>query len=384
MYRLTQEEKERALNLLKEVLSIESVNGQSREADVAEYLDGYFKDTEYQIRVQAIDEKRSNFILDVPGRKSDSHVVWNGHLDTVPYGDLEAWSTDPSVPVLQEDKIYGRGTSDMKSGLCAMAYALHYLSEHGLVPEENVRFIGTSDEERGGIGAEAVVREELFGEPDFLLIGEPTNCQVGIAQKGCIWLEIIAKGKTSHGAYAWMGVNAAELGFTLCKQIKTIISYHHHPVLAQATAAITRVEGGLANNMIPDEVRFVMDIRTVPGMKHEDILKEVGRLQNLMEISYPGFQTEIKVLNERKPVELLTGNNRVRKLRRTIGQVCGGTPENRGINFFTDASVFLKDQYVPTLLFGPGSPALCHKPDEYVEINKYYQAIEVFINLLME
>ena len=155
MYKLTAEERERALSLLMKVMAIPSVNGVSREADVADYLKSYFSDTGYTARVQQIDEKRGNFILEVPGEETDHYMVWNGHMDTVPYGDVSAWATDPAVPVIKEDgRLYGRGASDMKSGLCAMAFALHLLTEQGIKPKETVRFVGTCDEEKGGAGSE--------------------------------------------------------------------------------------------------------------------------------------------------------------------------------------------------------------------------------------
>ena len=383
MYKLTAEERERALSLLMKVMAIPSVNGVSREADVADYLKSYFSDTGYTARVQQIDEKRGNFILEVPGEETDHYMVWNGHMDTVPYGDVSAWATDPAVPVIKEDgRLYGRGASDMKSGLCAMAFALHLLAERGVKPRETVRFLGTCDEEKGGAGAAAILEGNLFGDPDFLLIGEPTDCQLGIAQKGCIWLELTVKGKTCHGAYPWMGINAAEIGFELCQQIKTYVSWMEHPVLSQATASITQVHGGVANNMIPDEVRFIMDVRTVPGVSHEKLLQEIDSLKQVMEISYPGLEVKVQILNERIPVEISRGHHRAKQLRKAAERATGKVPEDMGINFFTDASVFLRKKQVPTLLFGPGSPALCHKTDESMELARYYEAIETYMEFL--
>ena len=384
MYRLTEKEKNRAMTLLEDVLSTVSVNGQSREIAVAEYLEQYFLDTPYEARVQKIDEKRGNFLLEIPGEKKEGYIVWNGHMDTVPYGDPASWSSDPADPAVRDGKIYARGASDMKGGLCAMAFALHYMAEHSLKPSERIRFIGTCDEEKGGTGAEAILKEEFLGTPDFLLIGEPTDCNIGIAQKGCIWLEILVKGRTSHGAYPWMGVNAAELGFELCSQIKTYVSCQDHPILSGATAVLTRAEGGVANNMVPDFMRFVMDIRSVPGITHEKLLGQFQSLAELMIVQHPGLEIEMHVLNERIPVDIAPGNDYVRKLRGTAEKICGKVPEDIGIYFFTDASVFLREHKIPTVLFGPGSPALCHKPDEYMELDKYFQAIEVYINMLTE
>lgn len=382
--RLTEREKKEALQLLTGVLAVPSVNGQNREADVSDYLKRYFGDTTYEAKIQMIDEKRGNFILDVPGKRAENHVIWNGHMDTVPYGELSAWKRDPAVPVIEDGKIYARGASDMKGGLCAMAFALHYLWKNGLVPEENIRFLATCDEERNGDGAAALLKEGYFGKPDFLLIGEPTACEIGIAQKGCIWLEIQVTGRTSHGAYPHRGINAAELGFDLCRRISDAVTACEDPVLQKATAALTQVQGGVANNMIPDKARFVMDLRLIPGKSADWLGQKLEQIRGSMEDEHPGLGIQFKILNNRIPVSLSAEHERTRMLAETIEKAAGRTPGNIGIYFFTDASVFLRDHDVPTLLFGPGTPELCHKVDECMELELYYRAIEVYLNLLCQ
>ena len=153
-------------------------------------------------------------------------------------------------------------------------------------------------------------------------------------------------------------------------------------MLSQATASITQVHGGVANNMIPDEVRFIMDVRTVPGVSHEKLLQEIESLKQVMEISYPGLEVKVQILNERIPVEISRGHHRAKQLRKAAERATGKVPEDMGINFFTDASVFLRKKQVPTLLFGPGSPALCHKTDESMELARYYEAIETYLEFL--
>ena len=109
-------EDNRAVQLLWDVMAIPSVNGRDDEGSVAEYFCDYFKKEGMDAKVERIDSFHANVTAVLEGEASDGVVIWNGHLDTVPYGDVSAWATDPAVPVIKEDgRLYGRGASDMKS-----------------------------------------------------------------------------------------------------------------------------------------------------------------------------------------------------------------------------------------------------------------------------
>ena len=136
-----------ALELLKQILEIPSVNSQDNEGAVAEFLADFFKELGVQAEVQKIDDTHANVIAFVPGKNRERTMIWNGHLDTVPYGSLKEWQTDPAKTKELDGKLYARGSSDMKSGLAAMAYALCHLDGE---PACNIQFLGTCDEEKGG------------------------------------------------------------------------------------------------------------------------------------------------------------------------------------------------------------------------------------------
>ena len=179
-------ERQKAIQLLREVMAIPSVNGRDDEGKVAEYLCAYFQDAGIPARVERIDETHANVTAFLEGAPGGGQMIWNGHLDTVPYGSQEDWNTDPAVPVVKGNALYGRGASDMKSGLCAMVYALSAYQKSGKRPACSILFLGTCDEEKGGLGADWVCRNKQMEECSQLLIGEPTGLKLGIAQKGCI------------------------------------------------------------------------------------------------------------------------------------------------------------------------------------------------------
>ena len=246
-----------AVELLKELLTIRSVNGRDDEGAVAEYLCKYFEQSGISAHIQRIDATHANVLAELEGESDGAPIFWNGHLDTVPYGDTGEWKTDPAVPVERDGFLYGRGASDMKSGLAAMVYALCEYKKSGRPVPRTIRFLGTCDEEKGGIGAREILKEVPETSIGTLLIGEPTGCRLGMAQKGCLWLEIEAHGKTSHGAYPQEGCNAVEQAMALTGEIETYVRSFTHPVLGASTAQVTQISGGVAPNMTPNTCRIL-------------------------------------------------------------------------------------------------------------------------------
>ena len=140
-----------AVKLLKELLTIRSVNGRDDEGAVAEYLCKYFEQSGISAHIQRIDATHANVLAELEGESDGAPIFWNGHLDTVPYGDTGEWKTDPAVPVERDGFLYARGASDMKSGLAAMVYALCEYKKSGRPVPRTIHFLGTCDEEKGGI-----------------------------------------------------------------------------------------------------------------------------------------------------------------------------------------------------------------------------------------
>ena len=367
----------KSIALLKEILAIPSVNGADNEGAVAEFIANYLKEKHIDAFVQQIDETHANIIAKLEGKSSET-VVWNGHLDTVPYGSTEEWNTDPSIPVEKNGRIYARGASDMKSGLAAMVYLLGEIGESGEKPEQTILFLGTCDEEKSGLGAEKILEEIDLSSGSLLLIGEPTGCKLGVAQKGCIWAQLNISGKTSHGAYPEEGYNAVEYGMKIVCRIKKWVTEYEHRVLGTATAQVTMIQGGIAPNMTPDFAEILLDIRTVPGISAEDVEKKIKKIcREEVEETNGEVKFEVRIKNARRAIEIAEEERWLQEFKAYLKQN-GAETEEIGINYFTDASILTKkESEIPVLLFGPGEPRLAHKPNEFVELEKYEKYIEI-------
>lgn len=366
---------------LKKVLSIPSVNGVDDERKLAWFLADYLKECGVNTIVQEIDSKHANVIAVLEGKTKET-VIWNGHLDTVPYGDLSEWDTDGKVPVKKNGCIYARGASDMKSGLAGMVYTLGRMKKRGYVPKYTIYFLGTCDEEKGGLGAKKILEGGYINNASLLLIGEPTGLRAGIAQKGCMWLELALHGKTSHGAYPKEGANALEYGMKILFEMKQKLESYTHPLLGSATVQATMMKGGIASNMTPDEGTLMLDIRVLPEMTSLEVLQWIQEIAERYQVESKGnFSAGIQIKNDRSAVEILADHPWVKKLEWEIS--CEGEKaEETGIHYFTDASIFLQEQpKLPVLLFGPGKPEQAHKPNEYVEVEKYLKYMRILSRL---
>lgn len=367
----------KSIALLKEIIAIPSVNGADNEGAVAEFIANYLKEKHIDAFVQQIDETHANIIAKLEGKSSET-VVWNGHLDTVPYGNTEEWNTDPSIPVEKNGRIYARGASDMKSGLAAMVYLLGEIGESGEKPEQTILFLGTCDEEKSGLGAEKILEEIDLSSGSLLLIGEPTGCKLGVAQKGCIWAQLNISGKTSHGAYPEEGYNAVEYGMKIVCRIKKWVTEYEHRLLGTATAQVTMIQGGIAPNMTPDFAEILLDIRIVPGISAEDVEKKIKKIcREEVEETNGEVKFEVRIKNARRAIEIAEEERWLKEFKAYLKQN-GAETEEIGINYFTDASILTKkESEIPVLLFGPGEPRLAHKPNEFVELEKYEKYIEI-------
>ena len=369
--------------LLTDLLNIKSVNGRDDEGQVALFLKSYFEDFGINAEIQRIDEKHSNFVTHIPGKDHSRHILINGHMDTVPYGDPEKWKTDPGTAVFdREGRVFARGASDMKSGLAMLAYAItHVVAEKG-APAFDITFAATCDEEKGGLGANVFSESKLLPKVTEILIGEPTYLNLGIAQKGCLWLELSFEGITGHGAYPERGLNAIEKGMKVAEYLKEAVERASNPVLGHATAQVTEINGGVAPNMTPDSCSILMDIRMVPGQTKESVLRCLSEILEDKEKTDPRLICRAEVKNERVSVEIGRDAGLTKELKQILeGQ--GEEPEYMGINYFTDGSAILKAlPDAGVLLFGPGDPELCHQANECVELEKYHKSIAVLMEFM--
>ena len=369
------------INFTQDLIRIPTVNPPGNEDRLARFISEKLNEFGMQVSLIHHGEKRSSVVGLLKGINGKKAVMLNGHLDTVPVSESE-WMYDPFEARIVDNRIYGRGSTDMKSGVAAIVYAAGAIAQSNIPIEGNLIVSFTADEEVNSIGAKALVEFDWITSVDSILIAEPTDLNVFIAEKGALWLLIHSYGKAAHGSMPEQGTNAVEHLMDLLIKFKENwrkgFKKLSHPLLGLPTASINIFKGGTKANIIPDYAEALIDIRTLPGQLHEEIIKIFQELVDLEKRKNKDLDFKLEVLNNRPPYEVSPSSEVVNVLIDVVNEVKGINPCVAGAPYYTDASIFGPKMRIPILICGPGEPSLAHKSDEYVEISKILEATKIY------
>ncbi len=365
---MTSQERKEAINLLMNLLSIPSITGTGGEFDLANFIHTYISEAGIDASIDLVSSFQANVIAKVGNLENrGKSMVWNGHLDTVPYGDSALWKFNPATPVLKDNFIFCRGAVDMKSGLASMLYAMTSLYKKKILPKTSLLFIATCDEEKSGSGARHVVNSGLMEQSEMLFIAEPTGNTLGVAQKGCLLVRFFVKGLASHSAYPETGISAISQMVALFSILQRKIEVTNHPLLGKASVVLTKIVGGTSHNMIPDSVEALVDIRFNPDLTSLEIKSIISKA--IIDCS---IDATFEILNERAPIV-------TRHSQTILKEALNKNIEETGVRYFTDASILAYNKRdFPVFLYGPGVAQLAHQPNECVSINEYLDAIHFY------
>lgn len=203
---------------------------------------------------------------------------------------------------------------------------------------------------------------------DEIIICEPSDEKIGTCEKGAFWLKITVQGKQSHASRPDLGINAVEYVEKLVAELKEQVETGEvHPILGTTTASVTKLCGGIMTNIIPPTAEAELDIRTVPGVSHEHILKCTEEIADRFRKEIPGIQITIEVMNDRPALETSKDSPLVKQIMKTA-QMVGISTEDKGHYFYTDASQIIPKISVPFVIAGPGDDALAHCINEHISL----------------
>ena len=269
--------------------------------------------------------------------------------------------------------MYGRGSADMKGGIAFLIGVIKLLSK---IPEflekYKLVFLGTADEEKGMIGSITLSKQDVMKDLILLVIAEPTNLQIGVGEKGLLWVKLIITGKAAHGSMPHEGINAIERALEILPQLHKVLEDKTNHILGKSTLNVGCISGGTAINIVPDRAILDLDYRLIPEQNHQQMKKMLKTLPQ------PDFSVKIEILKDLPALLSDDKHNFIQNLRE-ISQ-----SEIIGLSYATDAANFInaKDP-VPFLIFGPGDPKNIHKIDEFIEINQIFEAIIHLKNALL-
>jgi succinyl-diaminopimelate desuccinylase len=357
---------ERAGGILGELVRFDTCNPPGNERAAAEHLGGLLEAAGFEVRVDPIESDRANLVARLRGAGARDALAFCGHLDTVPV-DRAAWTRDPHGGEVENGKMYGRGTVDMKGGVAAMVAGCLALAS-GPRLAGDVLFLGTVGEEVDCAGARRLLEYGL-GPLGALVVAEPTRLRPAIAHKGALWLEFATAGKAAHGSMPSEGYNAVAAMHRLCGRIlERRIPNPVDPLLGSQTQSIGAIHGGSNVNVVPDACRLTVDIRTLPGQGHDAIVGEFQSMIDGLASDDPRFRGSIRTLTSREAVSTPGDDPFIETALAVLEEVGGCAQPPIGMTYFTDASVLQPALRVPVLVLGPGDERLAHQADEHVRV----------------
>lgn len=287
-------------------------------------------------------------------------VLLSGHVDVVPAG--AGWTRDPFGGEAAEGRVWGRGACDMLGSVaCFVAAAAR-------APRAPCGILLTTDEETGMLAATRALDEGLLAGVDGVVVGEPTALQVGIAEKGVLWVRVEAGGRTAHGSMPELGDNAVDRLVRVLSRLDAPAG--HHPLLGKPTLSVNRVGGGEAVNQVPAEAWAEVDVRYLPGgASPMDLL---GRALE--------DKATLRVLSSHAPFEVAPDAPLVRAAVEAA-RAAGREGRTLGLPYGTEASKYAPAG-IPTVILGPGEPGLAHTARESIALEDLEAGARCYQHLL--
>lgn len=270
---------EKKLTILQDLIQIPSVN--DHEADVADYIADLFAPYP-QAKVERLTyvPGRDNLIVTI-GNAAGPRLGLSGHMDVVAPGDTTAWHHDPFGGEIVDGRMYGRGTSDMKSGLAALVVTMLDLLDQGVDLPGSVRLLATVGEETGEYGAAQLTNAGYVDHLAGLVIAEPSGLDnVVYTARGVIDYKVVSTGKASHSASPEKGINAIDNLMTFYNAVRPLMAQHTKvdPVLGGLLHNVDLISGGEQINSIPAHAELMANMRTIPAYPNHVLYAELEGL----------------------------------------------------------------------------------------------------------
>jgi succinyl-diaminopimelate desuccinylase len=329
-------------------------------------------------RIDSWDQTRANIIVHIKSAGQKAPLLFVCHIDVVGPGET-AWSHPPFAAVESDGKIYGRGSADMKGGIAAIAATIRQVVDSGTRLQGDIILLCAAGEETDSCGVRRFMHESSWlSKPAGIVIPEPTDFAVVTAHRGMIWLKITTKGKAAHSSAPELGINAISSMRAFLDELDNYkIDIQPHPLLGSYSMSINTISGGKAMNVVPDQCTVGIDIRTLPGQNHKRIVNDLKQIFTRLKQQNLTFSAEVSVDRAVEAIETDPQCTFVREFCAVVG-----ANETKAVGFTTDAP-HLRPLGAPIVIFGPGKPELCHKPDEYIDISDLEKAATYYKNIIL-
>jgi len=370
------------VDLLSELVRINSVNltlsHGPGENEIAKYIRHRLDELELGPEIQTIAPDRYNVIAVVSGSNPGKSLLLNGHLDTVGVEGMD----DPFILRQQGDRLYGRGTYDMKGSLAVMLLLAEYFTRHP--PPHDIFLTFVADEEDKSIGMDHLVEKwlpDISPPPIGAVFLEPTEEDIGVCHKGFSWYELEVAGKAAHGSRPEEGIDAILPLRSALNELNKIqadlLNREPDPLLGHAALHSSIIAGGTELSMIPRNSHLQWERRTLPGESEQDLERGLERTVRAVG-NHPGnHEVKGRKLFLRPPYRVPDNAEILSRLQKASPQ-----SSSVGFSFWADSALAGKAG-IPSVLFGPiGHGA--HAVDEWVSLKSLLNVYETLKRLILD
>ncbi|MEU6002999.1 M20 family metallopeptidase [Streptomyces sp. NPDC047197] len=354
------------------------------ERPAAELVARLFTEFGWTYDVVEVAPGRPNTVAVIEGGGGDGPtLMFEGHIDVVTEGDPGDWSVDPYGAEIRDGKLWGRGSADMKSGVAAMIYAVRALQLAGPFPGRVVLGV-LCDEEGLMLGAKAFAATSLAREVDGVIVCEPEGYEVCTSARGGIRLRLDLDGVMAHGAMPQEAKSPIVAGARVVEALGRAQDwaqkrYGTHPHAGSVTVTPTVLLGGDPDqlNVIPAHGVVGIDVRTIPGTDHAELIEQVRQFA-VEAAGSVGVGVALTVVDDRPAIEIADDHPVVTALVDGHRQVHGAAPPFGAVPGTTDGTILTRDAGLPTVVYGPGGKWIAHQKDEFVEVREIVEYTRVY------
>ncbi|MHA1606278.1 MAG: ArgE/DapE family deacylase [Candidatus Freyarchaeota archaeon] len=378
---LIDESKEYAVDLLRDLISAQSVNPPGFERQAAEIVLGELYRIGAQTELHEKEENRTNVIGKLG--EGSPKVILTAHLDVVPPG--EGWIYPPFRATVKEGYVIGRGSVDAKGSLTSMLLALHAIKKLNIQLYGTVMLVATADEEMAGeLGMKYLLRD-LNLTADYAIVGGQTrSCKIGVAERGLLWIKATCRGKAAHGGTPFKGINAIQGLIKLLENLSKVeFDVPPHPLMGEVTMNIGTLRGGIGVNVVPDVAEATIDIRYTPHITKEEIINKLTEIAKKTEEGVKGIEINLEIILSEPPTEVPADHPLVQTIRKNIKEVVGEEPELIGGKESTSAKICILHG-IPAVFFGPGEEEQRHEANEKVPIDELITAAKIYALTILD
>ena len=330
---------------------------------------------------------KSNLFATV-GPQNIPGVILSGHTDVVPT-EGQKWKYTPFKMTRDNNRLYGRGTADMKGFIsCALNAAINASKMNLKTP---LHLALSYDEEIGCVGVKSMIHMLKNNQNNslFCIVGEPTSMQIASGHKGKVNVSVTLKGKEAHSALAPNGLNAIYLSMKLINEIQNIqenikseLKTDKEFEVPYTTIQVCKIKGGNATNIVPSSTSFLFEIRNLPDddpLKILSLIKSRGNeIINLYRNNFPEAEIQFDIINQYPSLKTPKNSEIINFLK----SITGNNSTSK-VSFGTEGGLFSNELNIPTAICGPGSMQQGHKPDEYIEIDQI-EKCDLVLNKLLK